>query len=261
MLPSITSHVYNLTNRYTIIVIAQRNWRNSYNQENKEQKKVGGITQMKIGVITEISTAHRNADIMNALDGLGHEVLNIGMKDRGEPESQHLSYLETGFLTGLMLDLGRVDFVIGGCGTGVGFINSALCYPNVFAAIITDPLDAWIFPQINAGNCVSLALNKGYGWGAEKNLRFIFEKLFEPGLAGAGFPPERKVPQKIFREKLVKVSQDTHHSMAEIVGNLEKDIVNRALTYPGVWEIVNIDSLEDKRMKTALLAAYNREAK
>lgn len=253
---------------YTESKVVTTKW---FDEEDKKQRKLGtwegNLTKrpiykgdkkhMRIGVITEVSTAHRNGDIIKALDGLGHEVLNIGMKDRDEPENQQLSYLQTGFLTGLMLNLGRVDFVIGGCSTGVGYINSSICYPNVFAALIFDPLDAWLFPQINAGNCVSLPLNKGYGWGAEKNLRFIFEKLFEPGLIGAGYPRERKDVQNIFAERLLKVSQVTHRSMAEIVDDLDKDIVNRALTYPGVWEIVNIDSMNDTRFKAALLSAYN----
>ena len=33
---------------------------------------------MKIAVINEISAADKNADILKALDGRGHEVLNLG---------------------------------------------------------------------------------------------------------------------------------------------------------------------------------------
>ncbi|MGI6003801.1 MAG: RpiB/LacA/LacB family sugar-phosphate isomerase [Christensenellales bacterium] len=213
---------------------------------------------MKIGVIIENSTAHRVKDVLGALDGLGHEVINIGMDDAGIPGP--LSYLQTGFLTGLMLNLKRVDFVVGGCGTGTGYINAALCFPGVFATMCLEPLDAWLFPQINAGNCVSVALNKGYGWGAEANLKFMFEKLFEPGLMGKGYPPERKEPQNKFANMLKDFSAASHASLADAVRNIDRETIHYALHYRGVWELVDIDTVEDQDLKEALLEAYNNPA-
>ncbi len=46
---------------------------------------------MKIAVINETSAADRNADILAALDGLGHEILNVGMKRTGEKPLASLS--------------------------------------------------------------------------------------------------------------------------------------------------------------------------
>ncbi|MBX4334271.1 hypothetical protein K4G90_21495, partial [Mycobacterium tuberculosis] len=57
-----------------------------------------------------------------------------------------------------------------------------------------DPADAFLFAQINNGNALSLPFAKGFGWGAELNVRFIFEKAFT-GRNGEGYPPERKEPQ------------------------------------------------------------------
>ena len=51
-------------------------------------------------------------------------------------------------------------------------------YPGVFCGHIMTPLDAWLFRQINGGNCISLALNQGYGWAADVNLKFIFDRFF-----------------------------------------------------------------------------------
>ena len=51
---------------------------------------------MKVAVITEGSTKHRNADVVAAAESLGLEVLNLGMKN--EPDEPDLSYLETAFL-------------------------------------------------------------------------------------------------------------------------------------------------------------------
>jgi len=114
---------------------------------------------MKIAVINEISAADRNADILKALEGRGHEVLNLGNTKSGEqPE---LLYIHTGLMSALLLQLKAVDFVIGGCGTGLGYLNSVMQYPGVFCGHLLSPLDAWLFARINAGNCVSLALNQG----------------------------------------------------------------------------------------------------
>ena len=109
---------------------------------------------MKIAIINETSAADRNADIVRALEGRGHEIINCGMRKGGE--SPELSYMHTGFLAGLLLELGRVDFVVGGCGTGQGFMISALQYPGVFCGHLLSPLDAWLFTRINGGNCVPL---------------------------------------------------------------------------------------------------------
>jgi hypothetical protein len=53
-----------------------------------------------------------------------------------------------------------------------------------------------LFNQINNGNALSLAFAKGYGWGAELNVRYIFEKAFTSGERGQGYPIERAEPQQ-----------------------------------------------------------------
>ena len=58
-----------------------------------------------------------------------------------------------------------------------------------------DPSDGYMFAQINDGNAVSLPFAKGFGWGAELNLEYIFEKLFSEK-SGQGYPKERAVPEQ-----------------------------------------------------------------
>ncbi len=188
---------------------------------------------MKIAVINETSAADRNADILAALDGFGHEVLNVGMKKNGEkPE---LQYIHTGLLSALLLNLKQVDLVVGGCGTGQGFLNAVMQYPGVFCGHILSDLDAWLFAQINAGNCISLALNQGYGWAANVNLKFVFERYFSVP-AGQGYPPARSEPQARSRQTLKDISSLAHKSMAEIVGALPGDVLHPVLAFPGVRE-------------------------
>lgn len=102
---------------------------------------------MKIAVINETSAAAKNADVLAALEGRGHEIINAGMTEPGA--TPEMTYIHTGLLSALLLNTGRVDFVVGGCGTGQGYLNSVLQYPNVGCGLIQTPLDAWLFGQID----------------------------------------------------------------------------------------------------------------
>lgn len=184
---------------------------------------------MKIAVINEISAADRNADILRALEGRGHELLNLGNTSSGD--SPALLYIHTGLMAALSLDLGLVDFVVGGCGTGQGFLNAVMQYPGVCCGHLLTPLDAFLFARINAGNCVSLALNQGYGWAGEVNLRLIFDQLFSPE-TGAGYPLARAEPQRQGRELLAQISTAAHRPFSEILPALPEAVSRPALTFP-----------------------------
>ncbi|MFA5635754.1 MAG: RpiB/LacA/LacB family sugar-phosphate isomerase [Anaerovoracaceae bacterium] len=177
---------------------------------------------MRIAVINEVSASQRNADIITALEGSSHTVYNAGMQN---PEQKpELTYIHTGLMAAVLLNANAVDLVVGGCGTGQGFLNSAMQYPGVFCGLIVDSLDAWLFTQINGGNCISLPLNKGYGWAGDVNLGFVFEKLFACK-AGAGYPEHRKESQKISRETLGEISVNAHRSMDEILKTMNEEIL------------------------------------
>lgn len=178
---------------------------------------------MKVAVINEVSACAKNPDIISALkeqDGI--EILNVGMKN--PTEENPITYIQTGIMSAVLLNYGLSDMVVGGCGTGQGYINSVMQFPNVFCGLIQEPLDAWLFSQINGGNCISLALNKGYGWAADINLKYIFEKLFKDP-AGNGYPVARQESQKQSREILKTMSVVAHKSMLDIVKSLDADIV------------------------------------
>jgi ribose 5-phosphate isomerase RpiB len=190
---------------------------------------------MRIAVVNETSAADRNADILRALEGRGQEILNCGMKKGGE--APELSYIHTGLIAALALASGAADFVVGGCGTGQGFLNSALAYPGVSCGHILSPLDAWLFARINGGNCVSLALNQGYGWAGGVNLCLVFDQLFTPERS-SGYPEHRKEAQAESRALLGRVSAAAHRGMADIVAALPDEAALPALRYPGIRELL-----------------------
>jgi ribose 5-phosphate isomerase RpiB len=209
---------------------------------------------MRIAIINETSAADRNADIVAALDGRGFELVNCGMKKGGaQPE---LTYIHTGFLAALLLELGRVDFVVGGCGTGQGFLLSAMQYPRVVCGHLLTSLDAWLFARINGGNCVSLALNQGYGWASDVNLRLLFDALFSDE-RGSGYPEARKASQAESRATLKAISAVAHKDFADIVRGLPAEMTARALSYPGVREVVlsSPDAVSETASSSRLRAA------
>lgn len=203
---------------------------------------------MKIAVVIEGSTKHRAPDVVKALEGLGHEVHSLGMKNiEGEPD---LTYIETGFLSALFLNLKAVDFVVGGCGTGQGYMNAVLQFPGTACGLLLDVVDVFLFSQVNAGNCLSLALNKGYGLGGDLNLRFLFTQLFKEPFGG-GYPAARKEIQAGARERLTRLSIDTHKQMKDILAVMDKTIVQRALQFPGVLDFIK--TAPDSYLKDCVL--------
>jgi ribose 5-phosphate isomerase RpiB len=204
---------------------------------------------MRIAVLSEISAAHRNADILAALDGRGLEVLNLGNTDAGQVPG--LLYIHTGLMAALLLHLKVIDLVVGGCGTGLGFMNAVLQYPGVVCGHILTPLDAWLFSRINAGNCVSLALNQGYGWASDVNLRLIFDALLQPG-QGEGYPSERAEPQRQARHLLSQASIAAHRPMDEILKVLPEDVVRPALTFPVFRSVLDSEAKADPRIQAVL---------
>jgi ribose 5-phosphate isomerase RpiB len=203
---------------------------------------------VKIAVVNETSAADRNVDILTALEGRGHEVINAGMvKSGAQPE---ITYIHTGLISAILLNLKRVDFVVGGCGTGQGYLNAVMQYPGVFCGHILNSLDAWLFTQINGGNCISLALNQGYGWAADVSLSFIFDRIFSVE-SGCGYPAHRRASQRQSRETLEKVSELAHRSFAEIIATLPDEVIKPAIEYPAIEELIDVDSIEDIDLKSA----------
>lgn len=183
---------------------------------------------MKIGVVTEFSTAAKNEAVVSILEDMGHEVINAGMSNRySEPQ---LSYLHTGIISAALLHLDLVDFVVGGCGTGQGYFNVVTQFPGIFCGLLQDPLDAWLYAQVNGGNCVSLCLNKGFGWAGEVNIRFMLERLFSTPL-GQGYPPERAHVQRDARQLLSKISSQTHYPVEELYRRIDRTALQFALGF------------------------------
>ncbi len=186
---------------------------------------------MKIALINENSQAAKNALIYETLkkvvEPMGHEVVNYGMYSAEDPNV--LTYVQNGILAAVLLNSGAADYVITGCGTGEGAMLACNSFPKVLCGHICSPLDAYLFSQVNDGNCVSLPFAENFGWGGELNLEYTFEKLFcTPG--GGGYPKDRVIPEQRNKKILDAVKEVTHVDMVTILKNLDRELVKGALS-------------------------------
>lgn len=186
---------------------------------------------MRIALINENSQAAKNEIIYNALkkvaDEKGFEVKNYGMYT-AEDKAQ-FTYVQLGILAAVLLNAGAVDYVITGCGTGEGAMLALNSFPGVICGHVEDALDAYTFSQINDGNAIALPFAKGFGWGGELNLEYIFEKLFVEE-SGQGYPRERAAIMKKNREILNDVKKVAYRDFCSIIKEIDRDLVKGALS-------------------------------
>ena len=185
---------------------------------------------MRIALINENSQAAKNELILtslkNVVEPMGHTVDNYGMYTAAD-EAQ-LTYVQIGILGAILLNSGAADYIITGCGTGEGAMLAMNSFPNVLCGHVEDPVDAYTFAHVNDGNAVALPFAKGFGWGGELNLTYIFEKLFGFG-HGQGYPKERVVPEQRNKKILDAVRAETIRPLTECLDRIDQDLLRGAI--------------------------------
>lgn len=184
---------------------------------------------MRIALINENSQAGKNEIIYNELKGvaepLGHEVLNIGMFNADDAS---LTYVQNGILAAILLNTKTADFIVTGCGTGEGAMLAMNSFPGVLCGYVTEPCDAYLFRQVNDGNAIAMPFAKGFGWGAELNLRYTFEKLLSTK-GGEGYPKERVIPEQRNKKILDGVKAVSYRPLVDILKDLDRELLLGAI--------------------------------
>lgn len=186
---------------------------------------------MKIALIIENSQAAKSSIVHNALtsvtDPLGYDVHHYGMY--GADDDAALTYVMNGILSGILLNSKAADFVVTGCGTGMGSMLGCNAMPGVFCGLVIDPTDAFLFGQINDGNAISMPYAKGFGWAAELNLQDCYRKLFEVK-RGVGYPKERAAIMAENRNILKGVKEASCHDMLTVLKNIDQDLLKATIS-------------------------------
>lgn len=202
---------------------------------------------MKIALINENSQADKNSLIYASLkkeaEKAGHTVDNYGMYS--SDDKHQLTYVKNGLLAAILLNSKAADFVVTGCGTGQGAMLACNSFPNVLCGHVTNPLDAYLFAQVNDGNAIAMPFAQYFGWGAEINLDHTFEKLFSEPF-GNGYPKERASAEKANKKILDQVKQITHHSMIEILKTIDPDFLKETIDYPQFSELFFASSKDEE---------------
>lgn len=186
---------------------------------------------MKIALINENSQAAKNELICSTLkkvvEPMGHEVFNYGMYS--SDDKAQLTYVQNGILAAILLNSGAADYIITGCGTGEGAMLACNSFPGVICGHVVDASDAFMFAQINDGNAIALPFAKGFGWGAELNLQYIFEKSFE-GESGQGYPKDRVIPEQRNKKILDEVKKITYVDLITSLKNIDQELLKGAVS-------------------------------
>ena len=193
---------------------------------------------MKIGLINEDSQADKNAMIFDILkqeaEKKGHTVFNYGMYT--EQDSHQINFTQIGILAAVLLHSHAVDFVVTGCGTGQGAMISCNAFADVVCGYVNTPLDAYLFTQVNAGNAVSLPFSQYFGWGAEINLKYVFEKLFAQEFGG-GYPQCYAEGEKRSRARMMNETKlPAQYSLLEALQRTDQELLKQLLDYPQFQE-------------------------
>lgn len=185
---------------------------------------------MKIALINENSQGSKNALIHKTLcevvEPMGHTVYNYGMYTADD--TAQVTYVQAGILGAILLNSGAADYIVTGCGTGEGAMLAMNSFPGVLCGHIEDPVDAFTFAHVNDGNAVAIPYAKGFGWGSELNLAYIFEKLFGFG-HGEGYPKERVIPEQRNKKILDAVRAETLRPLTECLDRLDPELVRGAV--------------------------------
>lgn len=185
---------------------------------------------MKIALINENSQATKNSLIFEILkevaDAKGYQTFNYGMY--GKEGESNLTYVQNGLLASILLVSKAADFVITGCGTGIGAMLAANSFPGVTCGFAEDPTDAYLFSQINGGNALSIPFAKGFGWGAELNLKLLFERLFAEEMGG-GYPRERAVPEQRNARILGEMKAITYKDLLTVLKEVDQEFLKETI--------------------------------
>ena len=185
---------------------------------------------MKIALIIENSQAAKAEIVHTALktvaEPLGHQVHHYGMYTPDDKAS--LTYVMNGLLAGILLNSKAADFVVTGCGTGMGSMLACNSMPGVFCGLVIDPTDAFLFGQINDGNCLAMPYAKGFGWAAELNLQDCYRKLFEVE-RGVGYPKERAAIMAKNRGILAGLKAASTKDMLSVLNAVDQDLLKAAV--------------------------------
>ena len=118
-------------------------------------------------------------------------------------------------------------------------------FPGVICGHVEDALDAYTFAQINDGNAIAIPFAKGFGWGGDLDLEYIFEKLYCEE-SGQGYPRERAVPEQRNKKILDAVRAHTLKDLVTCLEGIDPELVRGAVAGEKFSELFFANAKDEK---------------
>ncbi|MGN0363279.1 MAG: RpiB/LacA/LacB family sugar-phosphate isomerase [Bilifractor sp.] len=181
---------------------------------------------MKVALVMEYSTSDKNEKVAEVIrkvaDKYDVQFTNYGQfgKDDG-----HQTYNQNAIFTAALLNSGVADFVVTGCGTGMGAMLATNAMPGVICEYAWDQMTMYLDSQINGGNAVSMPFAYHWGWAAELNLENMMETIFTTK-PGGGYPPANAASEQQNAKLLNKMKAASCKSFVEFLQSEDPDVKN-----------------------------------
>ena len=131
-----------------------------------------------------------------------------------------------------LLNSGAADYVITGCGAGVP------CWRLFLPGVICGHVEIWMpTPLPRSAATPSHSFRKGFGWGGDLNLEYIFEKLFCESRQGY----QKTCCFRKTEQNLDQVKTITYRKLSEILKELEYGTGKRCLIKLNISRAVLFD--------------------
>ncbi len=145
----------------------------------------------------------------------GHSVADYGIVP---------SFAHTALLAALVFNTGAADYIMTGDERGMVNTMALSGMPNLRCGLALDQLDAFMFAKINAGNCLSLALDKADADKLAVYLRQVLHKLFEVEWA-SGYPESLAAFNNKNRGILIDMKKTVGNDAAWIAGHADGRLI------------------------------------
>ena len=166
------------------------------------------------------------------------------------PEDEHwLTYVQNGILASVLINGSAADYIVTGCGTGMGAMLALNSFPGIICGLIEAPSDAFLFSQIYDGNAISLPYAKGFGWGAEIKMSYIFEKFFSVKGRRRVSPGETTGGTWRTRKSLMGSGKTTSRAFTNAWDSQDKDLVKGALSGVNFKKLFYANAKNDEMVK------------
>ncbi len=106
---------------------------------------------MKIAIGNDHAAGELKTQIMELIDGMGHELIDVGA-----PIGEPIDYPIPGMRVGRLVAAGEADLGVLICGTGVGISLAANKVKGIRAAAVSDTASARLIREHNNANVIAI---------------------------------------------------------------------------------------------------------